>query len=299
MAQVRLDGFSQGGLAVSAELIAHVGEPLALMLRANNGTQCTVTADYIVAAATGRPLDETQAHKALGAMGGSGYELSDLKVHMSAPCFVPAGQLKALRRAAIERLAEQPVPQPVHWAMPLEKPVTPRATELWVAVDNRAAAEAALAAGVAQVWFDDPQLDWSSVASTGGGARRLLAPLSSSRSAETACIRCGRSDCIGAGGRVACSSRLVCQWSRIIFVMLRTRKPPRLCRILAQKVPCSAQECSAREVARLASRWHHDMPLQSACTGVCRACSRARSMPSPVKARAACRPLRMMVVCPM
>ena len=205
MAQVRLEGFSQGGLAVSAELIAHVGEPLALVLRANNGTQCTVTADYIVEAATGRPLDEAQAHKALGAMGGSGYELSDLKIHMSAPCFVPAGQLKALRRAAIERLAEQPVPQPVHWAMPLEKPVTPRATELWVAVDNRAAAEAALAAGVAQVWFDDPQLDWSSVASVQAAVPEvLLASLSSSRSAEAACLRCRHSDCIGAGGRVAC-----------------------------------------------------------------------------------------------
>jgi putative protease len=160
MAAVPLAAEPEPALALDLTVSGRVGEPLVVRAAGADDRRAEVASVEPCAAAQARPLDAEQATAALGALGGTPFRLGRL-VCDAPGVFVPAARLKELRRLLVARLGEQPaaVAEPPVWPAPVLHEPARRTTALWVAVGSLAAAEAALAAGAAQAWLDDPCLD--------------------------------------------------------------------------------------------------------------------------------------------
>jgi hypothetical protein len=134
----------------------------------------TDTSDLHLALATGAPLTADSLASSLGAFGGTPYRLRQLDLALAGALFLPAAELKRVRRLLVEQLdAAAPSAPPRHAPPPARAPRR-RASELWVAVGSIAAAEACRAAGAAACWLDDPRLDlWAAAAPVLAGAEGL------------------------------------------------------------------------------------------------------------------------------
>ena len=86
-----------------ATLTAFPGAPLSL--RVTDGESVVQLAGDICAAAENRPADETAARRALGKTGGTPFALRSLTMKTQ-NAFIPAAALNALRRDALDKLAE-------------------------------------------------------------------------------------------------------------------------------------------------------------------------------------------------
>ncbi len=160
MATVPLDR-EQPGIPVQLTVTIQVGQPLEVSAHSADGRTACVTGTVAAAPASGQPLTAALIADKLGAFGGTGFACGAVTLDGEAGCFVPASELKNLRRTLVERLAAQPAaPVPVPAWQPAA-PGTPRrrATAIWAAVGSIAAGRAAIAAGADAVWLDDPTLD--------------------------------------------------------------------------------------------------------------------------------------------
>jgi len=161
MAAVPLPAEDQGGLPIDLTVTAVPGTPLSISARTSDG-RCAAIVGPVVLPATGKPLTDETLRDSAGAVGGSGFILRQLTTELTGACFVPASELKRLRRELIASLLDQPTGQPPACeAPPIAQPRS-RTTRLWVVVGSLAAADAALAAGAERVVLDDAALDlWS------------------------------------------------------------------------------------------------------------------------------------------
>lgn len=94
----------KAGSAITGYFYAKVGEPVFLTLIAGETsvTVSGVTAQEAVKA----PMTEEAIAKPLKMTGASGYEMKELNLDLHGDLFIPARELKALRREALEQLSE-------------------------------------------------------------------------------------------------------------------------------------------------------------------------------------------------
>jgi putative protease len=250
-----------GAATIAATLIATgaVGGPLRAIATTADGRRAVADSDLPLAPATGRPLDHATVTASLGALGGSGFHLGRLDLHLDGPCFLPAAALKELRRRLVADLAAQPVPgaEPPVWTAPDGSAPRRRTTALWVAVGSLAGADAAFAAGADAVWLDDPALDLWGAAAPDLPRRPGLwlrhpatAPLSPHLAAIGLPVVAGHLGALAAAraaGLPAIADHPCNAYSTATIAALAD--------LGAGSVVLSL-ECSAREVARLTARLH-------------------------------------------
>ena len=158
------------GLALAVS--AGPGRPLELTARAGDGRQASVCGSVAAQPATSAPLDEALIRSKMCAFGGTSFHLESLTASIDGALFLPSSELKALRRALVEELVQQPIPAPPAGAdeageadapgqSEVRAPQQPRrrSTQLWVVVGSLELAQVALDAGAAMAWLDDPCLD--------------------------------------------------------------------------------------------------------------------------------------------
>ncbi|MHC5068391.1 MAG: peptidase U32 family protein, partial [Planctomycetota bacterium] len=148
MAQVPLAAV-RARRVVDLRISAEPGQPLALAWTLSGGASGQLHSDLPVQAASAAPLSVDGLRSKLGAFADAPYQLGDLVLDVSEPCFVPAAALKRLRRALVAELAGQAAVEPLSptWQPPVKQRPRLRQTALWVAVADLASAQAALAAG--------------------------------------------------------------------------------------------------------------------------------------------------------
>ena len=164
MAAVPLDAVP-AGVRVDVRVSGSVGTPLVVSALTADGRQAEATSAMPLVAAQAKPVDDAALRDSLGAFGGSPFRFGSLINELRGDCFMPVAALKALRRTLVEALIAQPVREPAEWEAPAIATPRLRTTALWVAVSTLDAARAALDAGAAAVWLDDPTLDlWGATA---------------------------------------------------------------------------------------------------------------------------------------
>jgi U32 family peptidase len=98
-------------LALSMVLKGAIGEPVRLRvsLRGSAGgrLEADAASEAPLAAARTVALDEARVRDALGALGGTPYELAELRVELPPAAFLAVGELKGLRRRALAALDER------------------------------------------------------------------------------------------------------------------------------------------------------------------------------------------------
>ena len=158
-------GASDASMPLRLSARGSAGAPLAVTAVAADGRRSDATSDVALAPATGAPLTAASLAASLGACGGSGFRCVGIDAQLDGPLFLPAAELKRVRRVAIERLAAATVPAaPRHEPPPARAPRR-RVTALWAVVGSLAAARACRAAGAAACWLDDARLDlWAAAA---------------------------------------------------------------------------------------------------------------------------------------
>jgi putative protease len=172
MAAVPIDAVPEPTVAVDLVLSGAEGQPLTVAATVADGRIATVIGSVPLAPAANAPLSEALVRDKLGAFGGTAYHAAAIRLDCAAGLFVPAGELKALRRALVEALdSAKPTTKPMPEASVapgavVSAPSSPHAgvpafrhSHLWVSVGSLAAARAALAAGASAAWLDDPTLD--------------------------------------------------------------------------------------------------------------------------------------------
>jgi U32 family peptidase len=93
---------------LDARLEGTSGEAATLTLRAlPDGPEVGAVSERALAPARTVALDEARVRDALGALGGTPYELSGLEMVLDAGLFLPVGELKDMRRRAVEALDER------------------------------------------------------------------------------------------------------------------------------------------------------------------------------------------------
>ena len=158
MAAVPLPPEEQGGLPCDLTVIAKPGSAIELLAITADGRRAGITGP-VVQAATGRPLTGEALADSAGALGGSGFILRRLDAQLDGACFVPASELKRLRRELVAALAAQPVGAAPAYEPPAVAQPRQRSTRLWVMAGSEAAAQAATDAGAARVAIEDATLD--------------------------------------------------------------------------------------------------------------------------------------------
>jgi len=216
-----------------------------------------------LAAARGAPLTAAQLVDKLGGLGGSGFDLGRLECRLIGDCFLPAAELKEVRRRLVAALAAQPVAEPLDPLAPAlpPEPGVPRRRHaaLWVAVGSLAGARAALAAGAAQVWLDDAALDlWAASApiidhtDLPAGAVWLRHPATAALSPQLAAIGLP----VVAGHLGVLVAARAAGLAAIADLGLNTYGAATLAALgdLGAQAAVISLECSGREIARLSAR---------------------------------------------
>jgi putative protease len=140
-----------------------IGEPLSVRSTTVDGRTAEVASAIPLQAAMHHHIDLPMLREKIGAFGGTPFHLGDVRLDLQEPCFVPAAELKRMRRELVDALQKQPAPTPgataVTWTAPEAGVARRREAAIWVAVNCVAAGAAAIAAGAQQAWLDDSALD--------------------------------------------------------------------------------------------------------------------------------------------
>ncbi len=147
---------------------ARVGEPLRLEARAGNGAHARVEADAPLGVASNRPATVEDLRDQVDRLGGTIYELADFSAEIEGGPLVPRSVLNALRRDLVARLDAGPV-APARAIVEgsaleaLRPPTVDPTTEagppaLSALCRTVAQVEAAVAAGVATIYADFPEI---------------------------------------------------------------------------------------------------------------------------------------------
>lgn len=162
MSQVAVPPAPEPTVDLQVRVTGQVAARLQVTVTSSDGRSASAASAMDCQAATGRPLDQAALRESLGAFGGSGFHCATLELLLDGALFVPAAELKRLRRTLVDQLTAQTpsAHQPtVSWLPPEPGQAVVKHAALWVAVGSLAAARAAFAAGADQVWLDDPTLD--------------------------------------------------------------------------------------------------------------------------------------------
>jgi putative protease len=256
MAQVPIPSEAQGGIPVDLDIAGTPGQPLRLCARTADGREAQTTSTMPLAAATGKPLDATQLRTSAGALGGSGFLLRELAVHLDGACFLPASELKRLRRELVERLAALPAGSPPAFEPPAVGEPRRRTTGLWVVVGSADAARAAFDAGAARVVLDDATLDlWGAVPPTLGelpAGTWLRLPATAPPSPHLATL--GLPVLAGHLGQIASARAAGVPVAADLFLNTYSTETLAALRDSGAQAAVLSLELSGREVARLAAR---------------------------------------------
>ncbi len=178
---------------ISIEVHGHAGTPMTLIARDESGHVTQVNSAMPLVVAEKQPLSTEKLREQLGRLGGTPFELGELKNQLTGPVMLPVSELNRLRRETVSAL-ETLRAQPRRWtlnpanheappaggttlantttgsvanvsglahATPPESgtPYFPRAAELIVLVRNLPQLEAALNCGVQTLYceFEDPK----------------------------------------------------------------------------------------------------------------------------------------------
>ena len=155
---------------VDWQVHGHVGSPLTLELRDEQGHVARVTSTVLLARAEKSPLTTARLAEQLGRLGGSPFRLGHLENLLEGEVIVPVSELNRLRRDAVALLDAQRA-APHRWTLradpevPAPSPLAATASplpgdpELIVLVRNLAQLDAALLAGTTTVYcdFEDPK----------------------------------------------------------------------------------------------------------------------------------------------
>ena len=90
---------------VTGHFYAKVGEPIVFTLCSDE--QVITVNGPVALEAKNAPMTKEAIEKPLRMMGGSGYELTDLVLELSGSLFIPAKELKAIRREALAQLGQK------------------------------------------------------------------------------------------------------------------------------------------------------------------------------------------------
>jgi len=88
---------------VDVRVLAREGAPLSTDWRVG-AASAVVESDEVLGRAANRPLDEEYLRAQLGRLGGTAYELGDVRVEVEGAPFAPSSMLNRVRRAAVEKL---------------------------------------------------------------------------------------------------------------------------------------------------------------------------------------------------
>lgn len=141
-------------LPLTFKLIARQGQPLTLEAANEAGEKIIYTSAFLPVPAEKHGADEAFIQKQLGRLGGSGWQLQQLELDVEDGLLLPASVLNEARRQAIAALEEKMLQGYARSAIVVSEPVPPARKrpesqpELAVYVENQAAAQKALAAGV-------------------------------------------------------------------------------------------------------------------------------------------------------
>jgi putative protease len=144
-------------LPITAEVTAHLGEPLKVVLTDEDGHVGTGTTEFIVEAARKRPLTEEVIRKQVDRLGTTEFSLRDLILKVDEGVMVPMSEINEARRKAAEELTDlrladigpnrkQAVWHEAELTLPHNHTLNKRA-QLAVEVDTLAKGERALAEG--------------------------------------------------------------------------------------------------------------------------------------------------------
>lgn len=247
MAAVPLPSEEQGGMPCDLTISATPGSAIALRASAADGRQAGITGP-VVQAATGRPLTSEALADSAGALGGSGFILRRLDAQLDGACFVPASELKRLRREFVAALAAQPAGTPPAHEPPAVAQPRQRGTRLWVMAGSEAAARTATAAGAARVAIEDPARDVWAAAPWPDAGRWLRLPATAPVPALRGPVLAGH-----IGVLAAAKAAGVPAWADAFCNVYSTETLAALAELGAGGAFLS-YELSGREVARLAAR---------------------------------------------
>jgi putative protease len=157
---------------LTMEVHGHSGSPLTLIARDAEGHVAQVQSGVPLTIAERQPLSSEKLQEQLGRLGGTPFQLGDLKNHLSGNVILPISELNRLRRDCVKQL-EALRAQPRRWTLTpgasfhaVDAPRTPLATapsevsrELIVLVRDMAQLEAAIRCGVETLYcdFEDPK----------------------------------------------------------------------------------------------------------------------------------------------
>jgi len=155
---------------VTIEVYGVVGEPLTLVIRDEAGNMAKAESTMPLAKAEKLPLTKEKLRSQLGRLGGTPFQLGELKNFLSGDVLVPVSELNRLRREVVLELVKQRE-QPKEWtlndcelaesgAVCSENPKSEIADpQLIVLVRNLAQLEAALKCGQTTIYceFEDPK----------------------------------------------------------------------------------------------------------------------------------------------
>ncbi len=258
MATVPLPPEEQGGMPVDLTILAAPGSAIRLQAAAADGRMASLDGP-VVQPATGRPLTAEALADSAGAFGGSGFLLRHLDARLEGSCFVPASELKRLRRELVAALSAAPagVP-PAHEPPPVAQPRA-RQTRLWAMVGSEAAALAALAAGATRVAIEDATHDlWAADGPTPLADRWLRHP-------ATAAVapRCDHPVLAGQLGTIAAAHAAGVPVFADAALNVYSSETLTALAGLGAVGAILSYELSGREVARLAARCA-DLPIELA-----------------------------------
>lgn len=257
MAAVPLPPEEQGGVPCDLTIIAKPGAAIELHASTADGRRAIITGP-VVQAATGRPLTSEALADSAGALGGSGFILRTLDAQLDGACFVPASELKRLRRELVAALTRQPVGGAPAYEPPAVAQPRQRTTGLWVMTGSEAAAQAATDAGAARVAIEDATLDvWAAGCWPLAAGRWLRLPATAPVPALHGPVLCGHIGVLAAARAAGLSA-----WADAFCNVYSTETLAALAELGASGAILS-YELSGREVARLAAR-SADLPIELA-----------------------------------
>ncbi len=157
---------------LTMEAHGHSGSPLTLVARDSEGHVAQVESTVLLAIAERQPLTSEKLQEQLGRLGGTPFQLAELKNHLTGQVILPISELNRLRRDAVKQL-EVLRAQPHRWILNPEStvhvvdtPPPPASTvptevqkKLIVLVRDLAQLEAAIQCGVETFYcdFEDPK----------------------------------------------------------------------------------------------------------------------------------------------
>lgn len=152
---------------ISLEVHGQTGKPMTLIARDAVGHVVPVDSQMPLVAAQKQPLTETRLREQLGRLGGTPFQLGDLKNRLEGEVMLPMSELNRMRREAAEKL-EALCAQPPRWQMndfkfglPTIKAESAPGVEakLIVLVRNLEQLETVLNSGVELIYceFEDPK----------------------------------------------------------------------------------------------------------------------------------------------